>query len=110
MKTAEEAYEEAIKGINIQENENIVLKIKDHHYSYLFARDVPRANIKSHEKIILESKDLYCCYWFAKDVKESNKEYLFKVVLESGNKNYISAFLKYIDFNKDKYINYLLFI
>jgi len=40
----------------------------------------------------------------------ANKEELFKVVLESGDKDWINSFLKDVDFDKQKYINYLLFI
>jgi len=110
MKVAQVAYYEAYRGINIQDNEKIVLESKDLEYCYWFARYVPLANIKAFEEAILENKDHSWCYFFAKDVKESNKEELFKVVLESGDKDYINNFLKYIDFNKEKFADYLLFI
>ena len=83
MKTAKEAYWESIKGINIKEN----------------------------ERIVIESKDLgYCCL-FAKDILErADKEELIKVVLESGNKDWINAFIEDIEFDKEKFVNYILFI
>ena len=110
MKTAKEAYKEAYRGINIKKNEKIVLESKDPHYCYWFVRDISRANIKALEEIVLESKDPYYCYWFARDVKKSNKEALFKVILEYGDKDWINNFLEKVDFDKEKYINYLLFI
>jgi len=82
MKTVHKAYHEALEGINIQEN----------------------------EKIVLKSKNCYYCYGFAKYVLGANKEKLFKVILESGDKDWINYFLKHVNFDKKKYINYLLFI
>ena len=82
MKNVTEAYWEAYKGINIKEN----------------------------EQMVLESKSIAFCYYFARDVKDSNKEELFKVVLESGNKDLINIFLQYVEFDKKKFKNYLLFI
>jgi len=110
MKTTEQAYKQARKGINIKKNEEIILKSKNPQYCYSFARHIFGANIKAHEKVILESKNIACCCIFALDIKESNKEDLFKVVLESGDKDWINIFIKTIDFDKEKYINYLLFI
>jgi len=111
MKTTCEAYSEACKGINIKENERIVLESKDSESCCWFAKDVKGANIKAHEQIILESKSYYYyCYNFARYVPESNKEELFKVILESEDRNWINIFLEYVEFNKEKFINYLLFI
>ena len=53
---ARKAYYEAYKGINVKENEKIVLECKTT-YCYLFALYVPEADIKAHEKIILEIKN-----------------------------------------------------
>jgi len=86
------------------------LESKITHYCYYFAREINGANIKALEEIVLESKDPYYCYWFARDVKKSNKEALFKVILEYGDKDWINNFLEKVDFDKEKYINYLLFI
>jgi len=82
MKTAEKAYLEALKGINIKEN----------------------------EKIVLQSKKSHFCYIFARNVKDSNKEELFNIVLQSGNKYWINLFLETVKFNKEKFSDYLLFI
>ena len=38
------------------------------------------------------------------------KEELFKIVLEFGDKKYINYFIKDVEFDKENYINYLLFI
>jgi len=110
MKTAKEAYWEALKGINIKENEKIVLESKDIHYCCCFARNIFQANTKPFEELILERKECWYCYWFAKYVKESNRENLFKVILESGHGDCINNFLKNVEFNKEKFANYLLFI
>jgi len=110
MKTVYQAYKEAREGINIKKNEKIILESKNIDYCYEFARDVPGANIKAFEEVILEIKDPYWCYSFAKYLKGSNKEELFKVILESGNKFWINRFLEDVEFNKEKFANYILFI
>jgi len=110
MKTIYEAYNEACRGINIKENEKIVLECKNIHMCYKFALDVPGANIEAHEKIIIENKSPMYCYFFAKYAKNSNKEELFKVILEFGELVHIRMYLENINFDKEKYINYLLFI
>jgi len=58
----------------------------------------------------MKSKNGWNCFMFATNVENSNKEELFKVVLEYGDKGCINAFLKNIDFDKDKFKIYLLFI
>lgn len=51
----ETALNNAKAGINVKENEQIVLSKKDSRLSYNFARSVPTADIKAHEKIVLEN-------------------------------------------------------
>jgi len=110
MKNLEDVYLEARRGINIQENEKIILESKDLYYCYCFAWIIKEANIKAHEKVVLESKNSNYCYAFARYIKGSNKEELFKLVLESGDKYWINKFLEEVDFDKEKFVNYLLFI
>jgi len=110
MKTVYEAYKEASEDINIQENKRIVIESKDPDYCYWFAIMIPRSNIKAHEEVILKNKNPYDCYRFARDVKDSNKEELLKVVLESGDEYWINRFLERVDFDKEKFADYLLFI
>ena len=53
---AEKAYNKALKGINVKENEQIILECKNS-WCYDFARDIHEANIRAHEKVILEIKN-----------------------------------------------------
>jgi len=109
MKTAKEAYEEALRGINVKENEAIVLANKDNYYSFYFARKVKGANIKAHEKIIIKNGSPGYCLFFADNIKGADKQALSEVVLKSLDKYYIRRFYQSIDFDKSKYDLMLLF-
>jgi len=64
-------------------------------------------------KKVIESKDPCYAYTIARDfayLEEEYKEELFKIVFESGNKYYLELFLEYVEFNREKFENYLLFI
>ena len=68
---AEKAYWEAREGINIKENEKIVLECKTT-WSYNFAKDIKGADIKAHEQVILElKKPQYSC-WFARNIPKAD--------------------------------------
>ena len=128
---AKKAYYEACEGVNVKENEQIVLEcktvlsycfaknipgadikaheqvileLKDRYYSYVFARDIKGADIKAHELVILELKDPYYSYVFTRDIPGANVEEHYKVVLNSGNQEYIEKFNKFI---KEKNISFM---
>lgn len=85
-KTNQEATEEAKQGINVKENEQIILAFNNAEYSYLFARDVKGADVKAHEKVILDSTntfDLFHAYIFARDIKGANIKALEEKILSS---------------------------
>ena len=103
------AYYEAYKGINVKENEKIVLECKTI-WCYNFARYIPAANIKAHEKVILEIKDSQYSYLFAKDIPEANIEEHFKVVFNSGYKVYLDFFIKEVNYKGTKVEGWLLYI
>ena len=44
------AYNEALKGINVKENERIVLESKTA-WCFYFAKNIPKADTKAHEKL-----------------------------------------------------------
>jgi len=106
---AQNAYYEALKGINIKENEKIVLKCKTR-WSYYFALYVPGADIKAHEQIILELKNPQYSYWFAKDTLEANIEEHFKIVYNSGDKDCLEYFIKFVNYKGTKVEEWLLYI
>ena len=103
------AYNEALKGINVKENERIVLECKTN-WCYGFALDIPGADIKAHEKVILELKDLLYCFHFAKDIPGANVEEHFKVIFNSGNKFIFDEFIKDINYKGTKVEEWLMYI
>ena len=61
---AYKAYFEARNGINVKENEKIVLECKTI-WCYEFVKYIPGADIRAHEKVILELKNICYCFLFA---------------------------------------------
>lgn len=138
METLVKAYNEAYDGINIKENEQIVLAYKNAHYSFNFALNIAIVDIESHEKVILESENPNYCYAFAVEIPGANvkalqdvliklkhatycfalalhsdkadKQALSQAVLESLNINVIVKFYNEIDFDKTEYEKYLMFM
>ena len=104
------AYYEALDGINVKENEQIVLQSKNLHWSYHFAKNIKGANIKAHEQIILEFKKPSCCCWFARDVFGANIEEHFKVIINSRDKYWFNYFIKYVNYKNTKGEEWLLYI
>ena len=76
------AYNQAFDGINIKENEKIVLECKSPTYSFYFARYIPGANIENH----------------------------FKVIFNSGNKFWLNRFIKEVNYKGTKVEEWLLYI
>ena len=134
---ARKAYCEASNGINVKENEKIVLEcktswcyefardipgadikaheqaileLKDLEHSFWFAKDVLGADIKAHEKVILELKDSKYSYWFAKNILGANIEEHFKVILNSGDKFWLNYFIEKINYKGTKVEEWLLYI
>jgi len=103
------AYFEACNGINVKENEKIVLECKTD-YCFYFAKHIPGADIKAHEKIILDLKDPECSYWFARDIPVANIEEHFKVVFNSGDKEWFDEFIKKVNYKNTKVEEWLLYI
>ena len=106
---SEKACLEAHIGINIKENEKIVLECKTF-WSYFFAREIKEVDIKAHEKVILELKSPEYCYWFARDILSANVEEHFKVIFNSGNKYYLDRFIKEVNYKNTKVEEWLLYI
>ena len=106
---AGKAYYEARKGINVKENEKIVLECKTD-WCYDFALNIPEADIKAHEKVILELKEpSYSCR-FAKDIPGANIEEHFKIILNSGDKYYLNRFIEKVKFKGTKVEEWLFYI
>ena len=107
--TAYSAYNKALNGINVKENEKIVLECKTF-WSYDFALKIPETDIKNHEQIILELKNPLFCFYFAKDIPGANIEEHFKAVLNSENKYWLDLFIKLINYKGTKIEEWLLYI
>jgi len=106
---AYKAYYKAYNGVNVKENEKMVLECKTS-WCYHFARYIPGANIKAHEQVILEIKDPLFSYCFAKDIPEANIEEHFKVILNSGDKKWLNYFIKYVNYKGTKVEEWLIYI
>jgi len=106
---ARNAYIEAREGVNVKENEQIVLECKTV-LSYCFAKNIPGADIKAHEKILLELKDPEVCFWFAQDISGANIEEHFKVIVNSGDKSHLDFFIKYVNYKNTKVEEWLMYI
>ena len=106
---AKAAYLQARDGINIKENEQIVLKCKNG-WSYAFVISIKGADIKAHENVILELKDPeYSCY-FAKYILGANIEEHFKVVFNSRKKDWLDFFIEKINYKGTKVEEWLMYI
>jgi len=108
--TAYKAYYQALNGINIKENEKIVLEIKDTNWCYQFAKNIPAADIKAHEKNLLELKDAYYCFIFARDVPEANIEEHFKIIFNSEDKHWLNKFIQEVNYKGTKVEEWLFYI
>ena len=106
---ARKAYDEAISGVNVKENEKIVLECKKY-WCYNFAKNIPGADIKAHEKVILELKSPYYCYLFARGIPGSNIEEHFKVIINSGDKVWLNEFIKYVNYKNTRVEEWLMYI
>ena len=103
------AYIEAYNGVNVKENEKIVLECKTI-WSYCFAKHIHEADIKAHEQVILEIKDPQSSFHFAKYISEENVEEHFKVILNSGSKVWLDCFIKEVNYKGTKVEDWLLYI
>ena len=136
-KKAEDAYNKARDGINVKENEQIVLECKTS-WCYFFARDIEEANTKAHEQVILDLKKPECFYffaldipgadikahekalltikdpqiscYFAQDIPGANIEEHFKVVYNSGSKFWLDFFIEKVNYKNTKVEEWLLYI
>jgi len=106
---AYKAYIEALNGINVKENEKIVLECKTY-WCYDFAKQIPRADIKAHEQVILEFKNSRSSFYFARNIPEANIEEHFKVVYNSGDKFWLDKFIKEVNYKNTKVEVWLLYI
>ena len=131
------AYREACQGINVKENEQIVLEcktdwcynfalnipgadikahekvilnMKNSDYCYAFAKDIPGADIKAHEQVILELRDLECSFLFAGNIPGANIEEHFKVILNSGDKYLLNEFIEKVNYKNTKVEEWLMYI
>jgi len=107
---AEDAFYDARDGINVKENEKIVLKCKKIYWCYRFALDVPGANIKAHEKVILEFKDPEYSCRFARDIPCANVEEHFKIIFNSKDKYFIDYFVEFVNYKNTKVEKWLFYI
>ena len=108
-KKAKEAYFEAYKGINVKENEQIVLECKTL-WSYDFALKIPGADIKAHEQVILGLKNPCFSFYFARDVIGANIEEHFKLIYNFGNQSWIDCFIQFVNYKNTKVEEWLLYI
>ena len=106
---ARKSYIEACKGINVKENEQIVIECKTI-WCYNFAACIPGADIKAHEQVILSGKDAKMSFFFARDIPGANIEEHFKVVYNSGDKNWFNYFIKEVNYKNTKIEDWLLYI
>jgi len=106
---AYKAYSEACRGINIKENEKILLESKSY-WSYNFTKYVPGADIKAHEQVILGFKDKHYSLWFAKDIPGANIEEHFKIIYNSGDKEYLEYFIQEVNYKGTKVEEWLLYV
>ena len=107
---AQKAYREALKRINVKENEKIVLECKNVYWCSHFAANIPEADIKAHENVILQLKDPGCSIVFARDVLGANIEEHFKVVVNSGIKIWLDNFIEVVNYKNTKVEEWLLYI
>lgn len=116
MYTIEEinkALYEACSGIDVEQNQEIVIQSKDAYYVYCFAVEVKDANIEKLQQVIIDNKDCQYAYWFAKDIKKANIQKLSEVVFNSGNISYIKLFYRRIPHDKfdvSRFETYLTFM
>ena len=106
---AENAYLAAFYGIDVKENERIILKCKTS-WCYHFAKEIKGADIKAHEKVILELKDPQYYYKFARDIAGANVEEHFKVILNSGDKLWLDNFIEKVNYKNTKVEKWLFYI
>ena len=107
---ARKAYWQALNGINVKENEKIVLECKNVYWCSHFAANIPGADIKAHEQVILELKYSEYSPYFARDIPGANIEEHFKVILNSGDKYYLNQFIKYVNYKNSKVEEWLFYI
>jgi len=113
MKTPQQAYEDAKSGINVQENEHIILNSGDGYWIFRFARDIHNANISCLEDAMLNSGYILGFYFFAKEVDKSDKQKISDYVLNTFEHDLIKVYYEEINFDKSKYDSYfrnLIFI
>ena len=106
---AYKAYYGAHDGINVKENEQIVLECKTI-WCYDFAKNILGADIKAHEIVILELKDPYYSFIFARDIPGANIEEHFKVIFNSGDEEWFDYFIKQVNYKNTKVEEWLLYI
>ena len=97
---AELAYELAClpqEETNRELAEKIVLRSKNPHFCYLFARDIPNANVKMHEKVCLKSKDLDTAIDFARDIPNANIQSFEKLILDARDPKYSYMFVEDVE-------------
>ena len=81
-----------ISGANIAENQKICLKSDDYETMIDFASDVPTADTKAFETIILAQQNPKYSYRFVCDVENANIKQHQKIVANSRNEEYIRKF------------------
>ena len=106
---ARKAHWEAHRGVNVKENEQIVLECKTD-WCYNFALNIPGADIKAHEQVILELKDLFYCFNFAKNIPGAKIEEHFKIILNSRDKFWLNRFIEYVNYKNTRVEEWLMYI
>lgn len=109
----ESAIVEAGYGINIKQNQEIIINSKNSHYVYDFALSVKESDTNKLQQVIIDNQDSYYAYLFALYVKNADVQKLANVVLDSQNKIHIKWFYKEVPHNKfdfDKFETYLTFM
>ena len=105
-KSAELAYELALvadngKNANVEKIREELCKVVEESnnpkFSYLYARDIPKANIPALQKVVEESNDAESAINFASDIYNIDITKLQQIVLDSKNPKYAYQFAKYVE-------------
>lgn len=116
MYTIEEiykAYSEACNGINIEENQEIIIQGKIAQYAYMFANHIKNSNIQRLQQVIIDDQNPCYAFYFALDIKETNIQKLSEVVIHSKVEYWIRDFYNNIPhdkFDTSKFETYLTFM
>ena len=98
VKSAELAYEIACnEEVGRKRAEEIVLKIANPKFNYLFARDIPNANVNAHQNVLISRKAYSELCDFAGDVADADVFGIMDIILATKNPELAYKFAKCVD-------------